>query len=195
MENEVITSKKIIYPGDMIGIIGEGRSSVQLVTTAKSMGFKVSVYVTSEQNEVVHYADKSFVGSLNDGEKLQRFAERCKIVMYESEMVDIKIIKYLQQFVSIPQGTQLLELNQDRIIEKATMEQLGIKTAPYVTIVDLDDLYDSVNEIGYPGILQPILKDPLNEQSLLLESEIDVQGGAIARTGDLFTTIMAGYWS
>ena len=111
MENEVITSKKIIYPGDMIGIIGEGRSSVQLVTTAKSMGFKVSVYVTSEQNEVVHYADKSFVGSLNDGEKLQRFAERCKIVMYESEMVDIKIIKYLQQFVSIPQGTQLLELN------------------------------------------------------------------------------------
>ncbi len=49
MENEVITSKKIIYPGDMIGIIGEGRSSVQLVTTAKSMGFKVSVYVTSEQ--------------------------------------------------------------------------------------------------------------------------------------------------
>ena len=178
MENEVITSKKIIYPGDMIGIIGEGRSSVQLVTTAKSMGFKVSVYVTSEQNEVVHYADKSFVGSLNDGEKLQRFAERCKIVMYESEMVDIKIIKYLQQFVSIPQGTQLLELNQDRIIEKATMEQLGIKTAPYVTIVDLDDLYDSVYEIGYPGILQPILKDPLNEQSLLLESEIDVPKAA-----------------
>lgn len=178
MENEVITSKKIIYPGDMIGIIGEGRSSVQLVTTAKSMGFKVSVYVTSEQNEVVHYADKSFVGSLNHGEKLQRFAERCKIVMYESEMVDIKIIKYLQQFVSIPQGTQLLELNQDRIIEKATMEQLGIKTAPYVTIVDLDDLYDSVNEIGYPGILQPILKDPLNEQSLLLESEIDVPKAA-----------------
>ncbi len=115
--------------------------------------------------------------------------------MYESEMVDIKIIKYLQQFVSIPQGTQLLELNQDRIIEKATMEQLGIKTAPYVTIVDLDDLYDSVNEIGYPGILQPILKDPLNEQAYCWKVKLTFPKRLHCSNGDLFTTIMARHWS
>lgn len=174
MENEVITSRKIIYPGDMIGIIGEGRSSVQLVATAKSMGFKVATYVTSEKNEVSHYADASFIGSIHDGEKLQRFAQKCKIVLYESEMIDIKTIQYLQQFVSIPQGVKLLELNQDRIIEKASIEQLGIKVAPYVTIVDLDDLYESIAEIDYPAILRPILKDPLTEEGLLLESEMDL---------------------
>jgi 5-(carboxyamino)imidazole ribonucleotide synthase len=174
VESEVINSRKIIYPGDMIGIIGEGRSMVQLVVKAKSMGFKVATYVTSEQNEVNHYADKNFVGSVHDGEKLQRFAQRCKIVLYESELIDIKTIQYLQQFVSIPQGVKLLELNQDRIIEKASIEQLGVKTSPYVTIVDLDDLYESIAEVGYPAVLRPILKDSLTERQLVLKNEMDL---------------------
>jgi 5-(carboxyamino)imidazole ribonucleotide synthase len=174
VESEVITSRKIIYPGDIIGIIGEGRSSVQLVATAKSMGFKVATYVTSEQNDVNQYADINFVGSIHDGEKLQRFAQRCKIVLYESELIDIKTIQYLQQFVSIPQGVKMLELNQDRILERATLEQIGINGTPYVTIVDLDDLYESINEIGYPAVLRPILKDALTEKELMLESEMDL---------------------
>ena len=179
MESEVITSRKIIYPGDIIGIIGEGRSSVQLVATAKSMGFKVATYVTSEKNGVNQYADISFVGSIHDGEKLQRFAERCKIVLYESELIDIKTIQYLQQFVSIPQGVKLLELNQDRILERATLEQTGIKGTPYVTVVDLDDLYESINEIGYPAILRPILKDAMTEKELILKSEIDIPKASV----------------
>lgn len=179
MESEVITSRKIIYPGDIIGIIGEGRSSVQLVATAKSMCFKVSTYVTSEKNGVNQYADISFVGSIHDGEKLQRFAERCKIVLYESELIDIKTIQYLQQFVSIPQGVKLLELNQDRILERATLEQTGIKGTPYVTVVDLDDLYESINEIGYPAILRPILKDAMTEKELILKSEIDIPKASV----------------
>lgn len=179
MESEVITSRKIIYPGDIIGIIGEGRSSVQLVATAKSMGFKVATYVTSEKNGVNQYADISFVGSIHDGEKLQRFAERCKIVLYESELIDIKTIQYLQQFVSIPQGVKLLELNQDRILERATLEQTGIKGTPYITVVDLDDLYESINEIGYPAILRPILKDAMTEKELILKSEIDIPKASV----------------
>ena len=184
MDNELITSKKIIYPGDMIGVIGESCNSLKLVNTAKSMGFKVSVYVTSESNEVIKAADKAYVGSLHDGNKLQRFSEHCKIVMYESDLVDIQTIQYLQQFVSIPQGVDILELSQDRIIEKATIEQLGLKVSPYVTIVDLDDLYESIGQIGYPAILRPILKDSFHDQALVLKNEMDLpKAGSLLERG------------
>ncbi|MEO4706922.1 ATP-grasp domain-containing protein [Pediococcus pentosaceus] len=101
------------------------------------------------------------------------------MVLYESELIDIKTIQYLQQFVSIPQGVKLLELNQDRILERATLEQTGIKGTPYVTVVDLDDLYESINEIGYPAILRPILKDAMTEKELILKSEIDIPKASV----------------
>ena len=110
MESEVITSRKIIYPGDIIGIIGEGRSSVQLVATAKSMGFKVATYVTSEKNGVNQYADISFVGSIHDGEKL-RWPEAKAFLLKLSEIFNWAI--YESDFVKSKQDKE----TQDKVIE------------------------------------------------------------------------------
>ena len=64
----------------------------------------------------------------------------------------------MQRFTRVPQGSDTLEITQDRLLERAFFEQLNINVAPYATIVSLDDVYQAVSSIGYPCILKPIQK-------------------------------------
>lgn len=174
MTNEVQTQKQIIYPGDTIGIIGEGFGGAQLVVTARTMGFRVVTYTTTEVNDMARYADFGMVGSLKDADKLRSFAERCKIVIYESEKVDLATLNYIGRYTSVPQGTDLLEMAQDRVVEKAALQQMGISVTTHATIVGLDDIYEAIQDMGYPSMLKPILKDPLHEQKMLIERQLDI---------------------
>ena len=44
----------------------------------------------------------------------------------------------------------MLEIVQDRLMERAFLDQVNINIAPYVTVVSLDDVYQSIDLSGYP---------------------------------------------
>ena len=50
----------------------------------------------------------------------------------------------------IPQGTDLLAITQDRLLEKSFLETNNIVIAPYATIVSPTDIQDAIDGIGYP---------------------------------------------
>lgn len=168
MENEVL------FPGDTLGIIGDSSNGIILAQTAKRLGFKVIVYATNEGSPTLTDADVKIVGEFSDKAKLQDFAERCDLVMYESEYISSEVIAYLQKFTRVPQGSETLEIAQDRLLERAFFEQMNINIAPYATIVSLEDVYQAVSSIGYPCVLKPIQKGFGPKRQQIIRKQTDI---------------------
>ena len=149
---------EILFPGATIGIIGESPNGIMLEQAAHKLGFDVIAYGPNEEAPTLRGADVKVVGTYTDQAKLQDFAQRCSLVIYESETIPAQTIAYLSRFTKLPQGSETLEIVQDRLLERTFFEQSNLNIAPYATIVNLDDVYQAISSIGYPAILKPIQK-------------------------------------
>ena len=163
-----------LFPGSTVGIIGDSPNGIMLARTAKRMGYKVVAYSKFEESPTLAEADVKIVGRMNDKNKLQSFAQRCDVVTYESEHVNSEVIKYLEQFTKVPQGSEVLEYMQDRLLERAFFENLNVNIAPYATIVNLDDVYQAVTSIGYPCVLKPIQKGLGKSHQQVIRKQSDI---------------------
>lgn len=166
-----------IYPGSTLGIIGINRNGAALIAAAKKAGFNVGVYVDRSQPSVTKMADFTIVGAMNDRAKLTQFGEACDAVIYQTPNVDSRVLHFLSQYAVIPQGINALEIVQDRLMERAFLDQVNINIAPYVTVVSLDDVYQSIDSIGYPALLKPIQRG-IGENSMLIERQSDITRAA-----------------
>ncbi len=164
----------ILYPGQTVGILGDSMSSAALLFYAKKMGFNVGMYSSNENSKAMQFADYKYIGPADDKETLKMFAERCDVVIYNNLLIDSEIIRYISQFTVIPQKDALLDIVQDRLIERSFFETLNINMAPYATIVTLEDIYQSINSIGYPAILKPIQRGLLGGKELLIRNQADI---------------------
>lgn len=166
-----------IYPGSTLGIIGINRNGAALIAAAKKAGFNVGVYVDRSQPSVTKMADFTIVGAMNDRAKLTQFGEACDAIIYQTPNVDSRVLHFLSQYAMIPQGINALEIVQDRLMERAFLDQVNINIAPYVTVVSLDDVYQSIDSIGYPALLKPIQRG-IGENSMLIERQSDITRAA-----------------
>lgn len=166
-----------IYSGSTLGIIGINRNGAALIAAAKKAGFNVGVYVDRSQPSVTKMADFTIVGAMNDRAKLTQFGEACDAVIYQTPNVDSRVLHFLNQYAVIPQGINALEIVQDRLMERAFLDQVNINIAPYVTVVSLDDVYQSIDSIGYPALLKPIQRG-IGENSMLIERQSDITRAA-----------------
>lgn len=166
-----------IYPGSTLGIIGINRNGAALIATAKKAGFSVGVYVDRSQPTVTKMADFTIVGAFNDRAKLTQFGEACDAVIYQTPNVDSRVLRFLSQYALVPQGVNALEIVQDRLMERAFLDQVNINIAPYITVVSLDDVYQSIDSIGYPALLKPIQRG-IGENSMSIERQSDITRAA-----------------
>ncbi|MCY9806670.1 ATP-grasp domain-containing protein [Lentilactobacillus senioris] len=171
---KTVADERILYPGATIGVIGDDQSSVSLIVTAQRMGFKVAMYSLDETNEAMQMADYKYLGPLADQKALQQFAERCDVITYNSDRIDPEIVRFLSRYTALPQRDHLLEIMQDRLIERSFFDSLNINMAPYTTVVNLEDVYQGINSIGYPAILKPIQRGLLNGRQLFIKSAKDI---------------------
>ena len=160
-------STNVLYHGNTLGIMGIDRNGKKLIMAAKEAGLNVGVYLEHAEPENTKLADFTVIGNYRDKEKLTEFGENCDAVIYETAAIDSIVIKYLSKYTNIPQGLDPLEIMQDRLMERAFLDQINVNVAPYVTVIGLDDIYQSIDSIGYPAVLKPIQRG-VGEDSLMI---------------------------
>lgn len=143
-----------ILPGQMIGIIGGGQLGRMMALSAREMGFRIGILDPTEDCPAAQVADFHLVAEYTDQDSLKEFAQRVDVLTYEFENVDVEALIAVQELVKIPQGTDLLAITQDRLLEKAFLEENNIVIAPYATIVGPKDIAESIKGIGYPCVLK-----------------------------------------
>ncbi|KRK57080.1 ATP-grasp domain-containing protein [Fructilactobacillus fructivorans] len=164
----------LLYPGSTIGIIGDYFSSTQLVNVARDAGLKIATYSSNSDSEIARQSDYAFTGDMNDVDTLREFAEKCDLVTYVSNDIDPQVISEIEKYTYVPQGESLLEISQDRVMERAFFDQINVNTSPYVTIINLEDIYQAIDSIGYPAILKPIQRHMVNNQQLVINESNDI---------------------
>ncbi len=164
----------LIIPGKTIGIIGGGQLGRMMTLAAKKMGYVVGVLDPERNCPTAQVADWHITAKYNDVEALRELALRSDVVTYEFENVDVDAITKIEHLVHLPQGSELLSITQDRLLEKAYLEENNINIAPYATIIELQDIADSIDSIGFPCVLKTIRGGYDGKGQIVLYGEEDI---------------------
>lgn len=151
-----------IGPTNTVGIIDSEETTVALLQQALTMGFKV-VVLTQDPESITIPGIRIIQGDYQEVAKLQFLFDCSDIVVYDSEFLHLDHLDQITDRHKLVQGTELLELVQDRYLEKSFLNDHNLNIVPYAAVIDDADLAKTVEEIGFPCILKPIQK---NVQSL-----------------------------
>lgn len=178
MESRVIVLSDYIRPGKTIGIIGGGSLARFLALKAKEMDFKVNVLDPKKDCVASDVADLFIQADYNDMRELERLGRICDVVTYTTEDIDVDILSRIGT-LNLPQGTDMLAITKDLLMQKGFLEDNGINIAPYATIVMITDIEENIDGIGYPCYLKPTRSDEyleLNGPQDLMEAMDLVKG-------------------
>ncbi|EOH90086.1 phosphoribosylaminoimidazole carboxylase, ATPase subunit [Enterococcus pallens ATCC BAA-351] len=145
---------KPLQPGATIGIVGGGQLGRMMAISAKEMGFRIGIIDPTEDCPASQVSDWHIIAPYDDQAALEEMARCTQVITYEFENVDVDTLNQIIDRANIPQGTDLLAITQDRLMEKAFLEGNNIVIAPYATIISPTDIQDAIEGIGYPCVLK-----------------------------------------
>src|SRR5258706_857973 len=94
------------------------------------------------------------VGRLDDVEAARGAAKGAEVVTYEWEGVPAATARALESLAPVYPPARALDVSQDRVVEKQTLQALGIATAPFHPVESPADLRRAVDAIGLPAVLK-----------------------------------------
>lgn len=145
---------KIIFPGQTIGIIGGGQLGRMMAIAAKEAGFKIAVLEPAMNSPCGQIADIRIVAPYDDEAALEELAEVSDVITYEFENIDYAGLKRLTEIAYVPQGAELVQTTQDRILEKAALTNAETPVAPYITVRNFQELEQKIEQVGYPCVVK-----------------------------------------
>ncbi|UQS83230.1 ATP-grasp domain-containing protein [Bombilactobacillus thymidiniphilus] len=179
-------------PNSTVGIITGDKQPLRLAQKANEMGFKV--VVLTQQLAMWKFVDcQVIVGDSQNRVDLQKLLDVSDVVLYGEGNVQLADLQTLTAASKLVQDTEILDLVQDAYLEKCFFNDNNINIPPFTTVVDQNDLQQTVQEIGFPCVLKPIQRSlnhsfhkiftnqeeidnyRLPMQTFILESLVDIE--------------------
>lgn len=177
-------NKRVILPGQTIGIIGGGQLGRMMALSAKASGFKIAVLEPTVNGPCAQVADIEINGAYDDIESLKKLADVSDVITYEFENISFEALDWLKDHAYLPQDSTLLKLTQDRLTEKKAIVQAGATVAPYREIQTVADLDHSIEEIGLPCVLKTTRGGYDGKGQLVIREKSDtIQAEALLQMG------------
>ncbi len=145
---------EMLAPGATIGILGGGQLGRMLSVAAARLGFTTHIFEPGANPPAGQVADRVTKAAYDDADALAAFAASVDVITYEFENIPTHALDLLESHRPIRPGREALRVSQDRLTEKTFLQGLGLKTAPFADITDLESLQAAINEIGTPAILK-----------------------------------------
>ena len=143
-----------LHPGATIGILGGGQLGRMLSVAASRLGFKTHIYDPTPNPPAGHVAARVFTAPYDDLNAIRAFAESVEIVTFEFENIPADALNAIEEICPVLPGGTALVVSQDRVLEKDFIKGLGLKTAPYAQVDDLESLQRGLDQVGTPAILK-----------------------------------------
>lgn len=172
-------TNKTILPGATIGIIGGGQLGRMMALAAKAKGFRIAVLDPTTDSPCGQVADFEIIGAYDDRKAIQQLVHISDVITYEFENIDAATLAWICEESYVPQGPELLTITQDRIKEKAAIEEAGVKVAPYIVINSVEDLFCKIDTIGYPAVLKTARGGYDGKGQLVIKNPQDLTGGEV----------------
>ena len=84
----------------VIGIVGGGQLGRMTILEARKMDIKVIVLTPEHPSPASDIADEYIIGSLYDEKKIKELAEKCDILSYEIEHINVSVLEAIKPDIS-----------------------------------------------------------------------------------------------
>ncbi|NOC83676.1 5-(carboxyamino)imidazole ribonucleotide synthase [Ruegeria sp. HKCCD6428] len=145
---------EMLAQGAVIGILGGGQLGRMLSVAAARLGFVSHIYEPGANPPAGQVADRVTTAAYDDADALKAFADAVDVITYEFENIPTEALDILEVHRPIRPGREALRVSQDRLTEKTFLQEVGLKTAPFADITDLNSLNAAIEQIGTPAILK-----------------------------------------
>ncbi|GAB5448287.1 5-(carboxyamino)imidazole ribonucleotide synthase [Gymnodinialimonas sp.] len=137
--------------GSTVGILGGGQLGRMLAMAAANLGYKTHIFEPGAAPAADVAAAWTQAG-YDDLDALRAFAEACDVITFEFENIPADALDVIAATTPLFPDRRALETSQDRLIEKAFLRDLGLKTAPYAPVNG--DIQEVLATSGVPAILK-----------------------------------------
>lgn len=143
-----------IAPGGTIGILGDGQLGRMMALAAAEMGYKVHIFGPEADSPAAQVSHRSTIAGYDDRAALDAFAADVDVVTLEFENIPTEALAYLAAKIPVRPAETVLEITQDRLLEKSFIRDQGIGTAPFADVMSLTGLQAALEKIGTPAVLK-----------------------------------------
>ena len=136
-----------------IGILGGGQLGRMLALAGYPLGVRCTVLDPSEASCAAQVCAQ-IRGDFDDFQALYKLVQESDVVTYEFENVPIETARWLAERVPVFPPPRALEVSQDRLVEKAFLQSLGIPMPPFAAIETHAEYATAIRVIGFPAVLK-----------------------------------------
>ncbi|MCM3728865.1 5-(carboxyamino)imidazole ribonucleotide synthase [Neobacillus cucumis] len=145
---------EVIKPGSTIGILGGGQLGRMISIAGRNMGYRFITLDPTPDSPCGQAADQQIISSFSDLKAAKELADSSDVITYEFENVDSNVTSLLENSSFVPQGSELLQITQNRIREKSTLNFYNVPVAPFLVIESENDIHKAVDCFGFPSIMK-----------------------------------------
>ncbi len=168
-----------LSPNSTIGIFGGGQLGRMTAMAAARLGYKCHIYAPESDIPASQVSARTTRASYDDAAALAEFARSVDVVTLEFENIPVEAVRRVDAITPVHPGAGVLEICQDRIREKSFLNGIGIATAPWAEVTDLESLQAAEAKIGRPTVLKSA------------RFGYDGKGQAALREGDIAVDVLA----
>lgn len=136
-----------------VGILGGGQLGRMLILAGLPLGLRFRVLDPTKEAATDAIAER-VVGEYEDFASLADFVRGLDAVTYEFENVPVATARWLAERVPVYPPSEALEVAQDRVIEKAFLQRLGVPVPSYRAIDNREGFERAIADIGLPAVLK-----------------------------------------
>ncbi|WP_258045542.1 5-(carboxyamino)imidazole ribonucleotide synthase [Mesorhizobium sp. NBSH29] len=140
--------------GSIIGIIGGGQLGRMLAMAAAQLGYRTAVLDPQADCPASQVANRHIIAAYDDARGLVDLMGGAAVITYEFENVPVSAIEALGADIAVFPPARALDVSQDRMREKAFLNDLGLSTAAYFPVDSDHDLEEALKRFSGIGILK-----------------------------------------
>jgi 5-(carboxyamino)imidazole ribonucleotide synthase len=134
----------------VIGIVGGGQLGRMTILEARKMDIEVIVLTPEHPSPASDIADDYIIGSLYDENKIKELAEKCDILSYEIEHINVDVLEEIEKSgKTVNPSSKVLKVIQDKSKQKALLQKFDLPTSNW-DYVNEDNLDNLVKKYGFP---------------------------------------------
>lgn len=162
-------------PLSTIGILGGGQLGRMMAMAAAEMGYHVHIYCPEKNCPASEVAKFCTIGNYDDIEALEQFAKSVDVITYEFENIPAAPVAAIAKHANIFPSPQILAISQHRVLEKTTINTMGIATAQFTPVSNLEELRNAAKTIGLPAVLKTARMGYDGKGQTILREEDDIK--------------------
>ncbi len=136
-----------------IGILGGGQLARMLALSGYPLGFEF-VFFDPTEDACAGQVGELICADYHNEVALEEFCKKVDVVTLDFENVPVETLRYVQKKKPVFPSPEVLEIAQDRLLEKQFCHTYGIPTTQFETINSLSELKFAAKKFDYDAILK-----------------------------------------